>query len=116
MNAKEFLKQRCGYTDRDIEYNPNITLKNALGFMTEFAKYSKGQTLPIDSVVSSAMYKATFSFKKSSPRGGTPYWTTEIVPLEAKNETELKEKIETYQENDHNSYHEHIKLTSIELM
>ena len=51
MNAKEFLKQQCGYTDRDIEYNPNVTLKNALSFMTEFSKYSKGQTLPIDSVI-----------------------------------------------------------------
>lgn len=74
------------------------------------------EQLPIHGVVSSAMYKATFSFKKYSPRGGNGCWVTEIVPIQAKDEKELKEKIATYQVNDHNSYHKHIKLTNIELM
>ena len=74
----------------------------------------KNCSIPV--VVSSAMYKATFSFWKDSPRGGTGYWTTEIVPLECKNEAELKEKIATYLKDDHSSYHKHIKLKDIELM
>ena len=108
MNKEEILYEKAGliYTE-----HPKV-----IEAMTEFAKQYHKEQLILSGVVSSAIYKATFSFKKSSPRGGTPYWTTEIVPLEAKNETELKEKIATYQENDHNSYHKHIKLTSIELM
>lgn len=80
------------------------------------AELDQAKQLLIPRVVSSAMYKATFSFKKYSPRGGNGYWTTEIVPIQAKDETELKEKIATYQANSHNGYHKHIKLTSIELM
>ena len=74
-------------------------------------KYVEQLSIPL--VMSSAMYKATFSFFKENPRGGRGQWCTEIVPLESKNETDLKEKIATYLKDDHNSYHKHIKLKDI---
>lgn len=62
------------------------------------------------------MYKAIFSFMKSEPSGGPSYWDTEIVPIGAKDESELQEKIANYLSNDNNGYHKHIKLKNIEIL
>lgn len=88
---------------------------NAYEKITDIIEKREQQLISKD-VVSSVMYKAVFSFKKDNPRGGNGQWVTEIVPIQAKDETELKEKIEIYKKNNRNGYHKHIKLIKIESM
>ena len=105
------------YNSPTTKEEKELALKEYIDLIWKINDLTKQvEELSIPRVVSSAMYKATFSFFKENPIGGRGQWCTEIVPLESKNETDLKEKIATYLKNDHNSYHKHIKLKDIELM
>ncbi|MDP4201460.1 MAG: hypothetical protein Q8861_02095 [Bacteroidota bacterium] len=61
-----------------------------------------------------AYFKLTFRFQKGDPRGGIPYWTTEIKIFEAKNEDELNNKISDYIRDTHCGYALYKKLISCE--
>ncbi len=64
----------------------------------------------------SKMYKITFEFKKGNPRGGVPYWTSEIVLIGANSEIELNKKINGHISNDHSGYHKFKKLIDINIV
>lgn len=106
MNFIDFIREN--HPDPDSLLNPKFEQLCLLA--EQYAKYKQSSELLVEK---SVMYKATFSFLKDSPRGGTPYWTTEIVPFECKTENELKTKIDSYLENDHHGYHKHIRLTNL---
>ncbi len=60
------------------------------------------------------LYKATFSYTQSSPRGGSAVHTKEVKLIVAESETQLVEKVESFLSDDKCGYRKFIELVDIQ--